>query len=122
YLHAKNPWLYYQQLFCKPLAQIVGCREEEVTVMNSLTVNLHLMMLSFYHPNRKRYKIIMEAGAFPSDQYAIETQVQFHRHLRSIQGPKGKDLEMDDFIVEIKSRKGEKILREEDILSAIEEH
>jgi kynureninase len=121
YLHAQNPWLYYQQLFCKPLAQIIGCREDEVTVMNSLTVNLHLMLLSFYHPTDKRYKIIMEAGAFPSDQYAVETQVRFHHHLQAINSLEKKPLKLDDFIVEIRSREGEKILREEDILSAIEE-
>jgi kynureninase len=121
YLSAQNPWLYYQQSFCKPLANIVGCMEEEVTVMNSLTVNLHLMLLSFYHPTEKRYKIIMEAGAFPSDQYAVETQVQFHRHLQAIQKRNGSGLDLDDFIVEIGPRDGEKILREEDILSAIEE-
>ncbi len=78
YLHAKNPWLYYQHHFCKPLSAIVGCLPSEVTVMNTLTVNLHLLLFSFYRPEGRRNKIIMEAGAFPSDQYAIETQVRFH--------------------------------------------
>ena len=62
YLHAKNPWLYYQHHFTKPLSKIVGCKENEVTVMNTLTVNLHLMMLSFYHPTRDRYKIMIDTN------------------------------------------------------------
>lgn len=110
YLHAKDPWLYYQQGFRGPLAAIAGCLEEEVTVMNALTVNLHLLMLSFYHPDRERYTIIMEAGAFPSDQYAIETQVRLH------------GFNPDDVIVEVAPREGTKIILEEDILHAIEEH
>ena len=110
YLHAKNPWLYYQHNFCKPLSKIVGCLEHEVTVMNTLTVNLHLMMLSFYHPTKERYKIMMEAGAFPSDQYAIETQVKFY------------GLNPEEAIIEISPREGEKIIRDEDILALIEKN
>ena len=110
YAHAKNPWLFYQRNFQKSLSKIVGCNEDEITVMNTLTVNLHLMMLSFYNPTKDRYKIIMEAGAFPSDQYAAETQVKFHGFYS------------DDAIIEITPRKGEKIIREEDILLMIEEH
>lgn len=110
YLHAKNPWLFYQQNFQKPLSKIVGCKEDELTVMNTLTVNLHLMMLSFYHPTKERYKIMMEAGAFPSDQYAAETQVKFY------------GFDPGDAIVEIAPRDGEKIIREEDISLMIEEH
>ncbi|MDR3711296.1 MAG: kynureninase [Puia sp.] len=108
YLHAKDPWLYYQHGFRRPLAAIAGCLEEEVTVMNALTVNLHLLMLSFYHPDRERYTIIMEAGAFPSDQYAIETQVRFH------------GFDPEDAIVEVAPREGEKTIRKEDILETIE--
>ncbi len=78
FLKAKNPWMYYQEYFKPALAKIVGCKEDEVTVMNSLTVNLHLLMLTFYRPTANRYKIIMEAGAFPSDQYAMETQVKHY--------------------------------------------
>jgi kynureninase len=110
YLHAKNPWLYYQNGFKKALSTIAGCEPMEVTVMNTLTVNLHLMMLSFYHPTKKKNKIIMEAGAFPSDQYAIETQVRFY------------GLDPERVIVEIHPRPGEKIIHHEDILSAILEH
>ncbi|HZE85908.1 MAG TPA: kynureninase [Puia sp.] len=110
YMHAKNPWLYYQHNFRKPLSKIAGCLEEETTVMNALTVNLHLLMLSFYRPGPHRYRIIMEAGAFPSDQYAVETQVRWH------------GLDPDDAIIEIKPREGEKTIREEDIFGAIEQY
>jgi kynureninase len=110
YIHAKNPWLFYQHNFQKTLSKIVGCKEDELTVMNTLTVNLHLMMLSFYNPTKERYKIIMEAGAFPSDQYAAETQVKFY------------GFNPEDAIIEISPRNGEKIIREEDILLIIEEH
>ena len=108
YQHAKNPWLYYQHYFKKSLSLMVGCKEDEVTVMNTLTVNLHLLLFSFYRPDNQRYKILMEAGAFPSDQYAAETQVRFHGY------------EPADAIIEIVPREGEKILRNEDILQAIE--
>jgi kynureninase len=76
YFRAKNPWLYYQYNFGKALSAMMGCSEEEVTVMNTLTVNLHLILQSFYRPSKTRFKIVMEAGAFPSDQYAIETAVK----------------------------------------------
>ncbi len=105
---AKNPWLYYQEYFKKPLSKIVGCKENEVTVMNTLTVNLHLLMLSFYRPTSSRFKIIMEAGAFPSDQYAVETQVKHH------------GFAPEDAIIEITPREGEKTLRTEDIVAVIE--
>ena len=110
YMHAKNPWLFYQENFQKPLSAIAGCMEHEVTVMNTLTLNLHLMMLSFYKPVKERCKIIMEAGAFPSDQYAVETQVKFH------------GFDPAEAIIEITPREGEKIIREEDILGVIAQH
>lgn len=108
YMQAKNPWLYYQHQFKKSLSLIMGCREDEVTVMNALTVNLHLLMFSFYRPSKERYKIIMEAGAFPSDQYAVETQVKFHGY------------DTADAIIEIAPEPGEKLLRTENILQVIE--
>lgn len=110
YMQAKNPWLTYQRPFRKPLSALVGCHEDEVTVMNALTVNLHLLLLSFYRPTPARYRIIMEAGAFPSDQYALETQAKFH------------GLDPEEAIIEIHPRDGERILREEDILSTIEHY
>lgn len=110
YLHAKNPWLYYQHPFRKPLSKIVGCHEHELTVMNTLTVNLHLMMISFYRPTTERFKIIMESGAFPSDQYAVETQVRIH------------GFDPRDAIIEIEPRPGQKLLHNDDILEAIHLH
>ena len=71
HFHARKPWMPYHEIFPKQLSAIVGCRENEVVVMNSLTVNLHLLMVSFYRPTKTRYKIICEAKAFPSDQYAF---------------------------------------------------
>jgi kynureninase len=110
YFGGANPWLYYQDYVKASLARIVGCKEEEVTVMNSLTVNLHLLMLSFYRPTKERYKIMMEAGAFPSDQYAIETLVNHF------------GFDPATAIIEIAPREGEKILHTEDIVTAINEH
>jgi kynureninase len=108
YFGGTNPWLFYHD-YCKPaLTKIVGCLPHEVTVMNALTVNLHLMMLSFYKPTPQRYKIMMEAGAFPSDQYAMETQAKQY------------GFNPDDAIIEIAPRAGEKLLHTEDILQAIE--
>jgi kynureninase len=110
FLNAKNPWMYYQEYFKPSLAKIVGARPEEVTVMNSLTVNLHLLMLTFYKPTEQRYKIIMEAGAFPSDQYAVETQAKLY------------GFDPAKAIIEISPRQGERTLRTEDILATIEQH
>lgn len=107
YFNGKNPWLYYQDYTQKTLAAIVGANENEVTVMNALTVNLHLMMLSFYKPTKSRFKIIMEAGAFPSDQYAVETLV---KHF---------GFDPNEAIIEICPKQGEKILQTDDILTAI---
>ncbi len=106
---ARNPWLYYHHLFSESLARIVGAEKEEVVAMNTLTVNLHLLMISFYRPANGRYKIMMEAGAFPSDQYAVETQVRMWGY------------DPEDAIIEIAPREGEFTIREEDIMSAIEE-
>jgi len=108
YFNGENPWLYYQDYTKKTLAALVGAKEDEVTVMNALTVNLHLLMLSFYKPTKKRFKIIMEAGAFPSDQYAAETLV---KHF---------GFDPNEAIIEISPKQGEKILHSNDILAAID--
>ena len=110
HFHAKRPWLYYHKFAKKALAELVGAKPVEVVAMNQLTVNLHLMMVSFYQPTSKRYKIIAEAGAFPSDQYALESQIRFH------------GLDPDAALIELQPRKGEYILRTEDILQTIEHH
>jgi kynureninase len=100
-----DPWLSYHKQLLPALADILGAKPVEVTIMNSLTVNLHLLMVSFYQPTSKRYKIIMEAGAFPSDQYAMDSQAKFH------------GFDPADAIIEVKPREGEVTLRTEDILS-----
>ena len=110
HFHARNPWMPYHEIFPKQLSKIVGCKENEVVVMNSLTVNLHLLMVSFYRPTKERYKIICEAKAFPSDQYAFETQVRHHGY------------DPADAIVEVTPRNGEQSIRNEDIISAIKQH
>jgi len=109
HFRARNPWMPYHKLFSERLSKIVGASPNEVVATNTLTVNLHLLMISFYRPKGNRYKIIMEAGAFPSDQYAMETQVKMH----------GYDAE--DAIIEIAPRKGEHLIREEDIITTIEQ-
>lgn len=109
HFHAKNPWLPYHEIFPKQLSKIVGCKPNEVVVMNSLTVNLHLLMVSFYRPTKERYKIICETKAFPSDQYAFESQVRYH------------GFNPDDAIIEVKPREGEHTIRAEDILSTIQQ-
>ena len=78
HFHAKNPWMPYHRLLTEQTAELVGAKPIEVVVMNSLTVNLHLMMVSFYRPTKKRHKIVVERGAFPSDQYAVKSQIRFH--------------------------------------------
>ena len=110
HFRAKRPWLSYHEIFPQQLSRIVGCLPGEVVVMNQLTVNLHLLMVSFYRPSKERYKIICEEKAFPSDQYAIESQVRFH------------GFSTDEAIVEVKPRTGEHFLRTEDIVSIIEKH
>ncbi len=105
-----SPWMTYHKEVRDSLAKIVGAKPIEVSAMNSLTVNLHLLMVSFYRPTKTRYKILVEASAFPSDQYAFETQVQHH----------GFDPETT--IIEVAPRAGEYTLRTEDILATINEH
>ncbi|HMI68022.1 MAG TPA: kynureninase [Cyclobacteriaceae bacterium] len=115
HFHAKRPWYYYHKFSKKALAHLVGAKPSEVVAMNQLTVNLQLMMVSFYRPSGKRFKIITEAGAFSSDQYAFESQV----NLRSV----GEQVfRREEAIVELQPRPGEFSLRTEDILRAIEEH
>lgn len=110
HFHGKNPWFKYHELFHEKEARVVGALPGEVVVMNNLTTNLHLMLVSFYRPTPQRYRIITEAGAFPSDQYALETQVKFHGH------------QPDDAIIELKPRPGECNLRTEDIAATINQY
>ena len=109
HFYAEKPWWDYHERLANPLAKIVGAKPSEITVMNTLTVNLHLLMVSFYRPRGKRFKIICEEKAFPSDQYMLQSQVRFHGY------------DPDEAIVEIKKRKGEHNFRIEDILQTIQE-
>ncbi len=108
HFRAANPWFSYHHLFSERLAKIVGAKKDEVVAMNTLTVNLHLMMMSFYRPEGKRYKILMEAGAFPSDQYAMETQVRMYGY------------DPNDAIIEVAPKAGEHLIDDEAIKEAIE--
>jgi kynureninase len=109
HFEAKNPWVLYHKILSEPFARLVGAQPDEVVAMNGLSVNLHLMMVSFYQPKGKRTKIICEAKAFPSDQYMLESQVKFH------------GLNPEETIIEVSPREGEHCIRQEDILSCIEE-
>lgn len=110
HFHGKKPWFHYHKFLTEHSAELIGGRHHEVVIMNQLTVNLHLLMVSFYKPTKTRFKIIMEAGAFPSDMYAIESQVKFHGY------------DYDEAVIEIEPREGEHTLRTEDILRTIEEN
>ena len=100
-------WFAYHELLRQPIANLVGAKPIEVVVMNHLTVNLHLLMVSFYRPTKTRYKIICEGGAFPSDRYALQSQVKFHGY------------DPADALIELQPSQGEEIIRHEDILRAI---
>lgn len=108
HFHGKNPWMPYHRLLTEQTAALVGAQPSEVVVMNSLTVNLHLMMASFYRPTAGRHKIVIERGAFPSDQYAVKSQILFH-HFDPAQS-----------LIELTPREGESCLRDEDIDALID--
>jgi len=107
---AETPWVSYHEGLTPASARLVGAKESEVVCMGSLTNNLHLLFVSFYKPTAKRFKIISEAKMFPSDRYLLETQAKHH------------GLDPDEAIIEISPREGEHLIREEDIIAAIEEH
>jgi kynureninase len=109
HFYAEKSWWDYHERFANPLSKLVGALPSEVTVMNTLTVNLHLLMVSFYRPTNQRYKIICEEKAFPSDQYLFQSQVRFHGY------------SPENAIVEVKRREGEHNIRLEDIVAKIEE-
>ena len=103
HFHARHPWMPYHRLLTRQTAELVGAQPEEVVVMNSLTVNLHLMMASFYRPTRQRHKIVIERGAFPSDQYAVKSQIRFH------------GFDPASSLIELTPRDGEACIRDQDI-------
>lgn len=107
--NSKNPWLNYHEIFNDKINSLVGAKNKEVVVTHSLTTNLHLLLISFYRPTKTRFKILCEKKAFPSDQYALQSQVEIH------------NLKPEDCIVEVEPRKGEQTIRNEDIVSKIKE-
>lgn len=108
HFHAKNPWMPYHHLLTDQTATLVGAKPTEVVVMNSLTVNLHLMMTSFYRPTSQKSKILIERGAFPSDQYAVKSQIQFH------------GFDPATSLLELAPRDSESCVRDEDVIETIE--
>lgn len=107
---AKRPWFAYHEQLTEQAARIVGAKPIEVVMMNQLTVNLHLLMVSFYRPTAKRFRILCEYKAFPSDQYALETQAEVH------------GFDAADAVIEVAPRTGEYVIRHEDIIAAIEKY
>lgn len=107
HLHARNPWLSYHEMFPALLTKLTGGLEEELVAMNQLTVNLHVLLTSFYRPDKKRFKIICEAKAFPSDQYAFASQVKLH------------GFDPSDAIIEVMPEKGESYISTQKILDTI---
>jgi len=110
HFEARRPWFPYHEIFPQQLSKIIGCIPDEVVVMNSLTINLHLMLVSFYRPSKERYKIICEYKAFPSDQYVLESQCRFH------------GFNPADAIIEVKPRAGRQTIHHEDIINTIMQH
>ena len=109
HFEAQNPWLSYHELLTNNMAEIVGAKPVEVVVMNTLTTNLHLLMVSFYQPTKAKYKIVIESDAFPSDRYAVQSQLQFY------------GFNAEEGLVEWKPREGEELLRMEDLEAILEE-
>ncbi len=114
HFRARNPWMPYHRLLTEQTAALVGAKPEEVVVMNSLTVNLHLMMVSFYRPTQQRHKIVVERGAFPSDQYAVKSQIKVHGYdpasaLIELTPRPGEFCVRDEYVDELIEREGESI-------------
>ena len=134
HVHAKNPWLPYHEFLTKKMAAIIGAKPIETVVMNALTVNLHFLLVSFYRPTAERYKIVIEKGAFPSDQYAVKSQLRFHgsepepgvvatgfpaaNHDVNVQQP--ATVAGSDSLIQLSPRDGESTLRTDDIVDVIE--
>ena len=109
HFEAKNPWMPYHEFLTESMAKIVGAKPIEVVIMNTLTTNLHLLMVSFYQPTKTKYKIVIESDAFPSDRYAVQTQLEFH------------GFDANEGVIEWKPRQGEDLLNIEDLESILEE-
>ncbi len=109
HFHARNPWMPYHEFLTSKMANIVGALDKEVVVMNGLTVNLNLMMVSFYRPTKERYKIMIEADAFPSDQYAVKSQLAFHGY------------DPQEALILLQPSEGKAYVTREDVIKKIEE-
>jgi len=109
HFEAKNPWMPYHEFLTEAMAKVVGAKPIEVVIMNTLTTNLHLLMVSFYQPTKTKYKIVIESDAFPSDKYAVESQLKFHGY------------DSEDGLILWKPREGEELLRMEDLATILEE-
>ena len=109
HFEAKNPWLPYHEFLTENMAKIVGAKPLEVVIMNTLTTNLHLLMVSFYQPTKKKYKIVIESDAFPSDRYAVQSQLKFH------------GFDVNEGLIEWKPRVGEELLNIEDLETIVSE-
>ena len=109
HFEAKNPWMPYHEFLTESMAKIVGAKPIEVVVMNTLTTNLHLLMVSFYQPTKTKYKIVIESDAFPSDRYAVQTQLDFH------------GFDANEGLIEWKPREGEELLNIEDLETILDE-
>lgn len=110
HVEGKHPWLPYHEFLAENMAKIVGAIPSEVVVMNTLTANLHLMMVSFFQPTKTKYKIVVESDAFPSDKYAVESQLKFH------------GIDPKDGLILWKPRKGEELCRFEDLEEIMKDH
>ena len=108
HFEAKNPWLSYHELLTDTMAKVVGAKPVEVVVMNTLTTNLHLLMVSFYQPSKTKYKIIIESDAFPSDRYAVQSQLSFH------------GFDPEEALIEWKPKEGKQLLELEDLKSILD--
>ncbi len=108
HFEAKNPWLSYHELLTDAMAKVVGAKPVEVVVMNTLTTNLHLLMVSFYQPSKTKYKIIIESDAFPSDRYAVQSQLSFH------------GFDPEEALIEWKPKEGKELLELEDLKSILD--
>ncbi|MDG2484448.1 MAG: kynureninase [Flavobacteriaceae bacterium] len=108
HFEAKNPWMPYHEFLTESMAKIMGAKPIEIVVMNTLTTNLHLLMVSFYNPTKKRHKILIESDAFPSDRYAVQTQLEFHGY------------DANECLIEWTPRTDEKLLRTEDLEQILE--
>ena len=108
HIHARHPWLPYHEFLTEQMARVIGAQPIETVVMNSLTVNLHLLMVSFFKPQGDRRKVVIENGAFPSDRYAVESQIRCH------------GLDPRECLIELAPREGESTIRTEDIVATIE--